>query len=343
MRILAVLILLLTAPLAWPQSGADLFDLINQNDVAAVSAALAAGADPDQRQAQGLQATPLMWATGRADPAIVQALVNAGADVDAIDVMGDPAINWAAYYGNVPAIRILLDAGANTYLTGHGDAVQIVMRRGHQNALQLLLSHRGDLPDPAPADSALLDALTENDTDRLTALAADHDYTTLTDFAGRPAVQAAARANAGEAIRWLAANGADIDAADAIGFTALFEAARDGQAQAVSVLLDLGADANRRADASALSLTPLHMAAIGDHAEIVERLLASGADPDVQGTMGATPLMWAVFEGSQNSARVLLEGGANAGLATGDGTTFVAIARQRGWDALADMAEAQNE
>ncbi|GJL97152.1 MAG: hypothetical protein DHS20C06_09690 [Hyphobacterium sp.] len=340
MRVLAAILLLLNFSVAIAQTETDLFALINEDDVAGIVAALDDGADPDQRQTTGLEATPLMWATGGADPAILAAVIAAGADVNTVDTMGDPAINWAAYYGNIPAIELLLAAGADTSLTGHGNAVEIVLRRGHQDALQIILEHQGALAERTPDASAIVAALVTDDVEMLDGHADGPDVSTLQDFAGRPALQAAARAGAVNAIRWLAGQGADVDAVDAIGFTALFEAARDGQTEAVTALLDLGADANLHAYENALTLTALHMAATGDHADIVAALIAAGADMDVQGTMGGTPLMWAAFEGSQDSARVLLEHGADPTLASNDGSTFIAIARQRGWDELVTMAEA---
>ena len=77
-----------------------------------VQALLDAGADPDMTTASGLNATALMYAAGGDNSAIAQALLMAGADVDIRDAMGDPAINWAAYYGNKPYVEVLLAAGS---------------------------------------------------------------------------------------------------------------------------------------------------------------------------------------------------------------------------------------
>jgi ankyrin repeat protein len=337
MRVLAAIIFLMNSSVAMAQTDTDLFALINENDVAGVVAALEQGADPDQRQTAGLEATPLMWATGGADPAILAALIEAGADVNAVDTMGDPAINWASYYGNIEAIALLLGAGADTSLTGHGNAQEILMRRGHQDALRFLLNFEERLPNRSETEVEIVEALIAD----LPPAVASVDVSDYRDFAGRPALQAAARANAVNAIRWLVGQGEDVDAVDAIGFSALFEAARDGQSGAVNVLLELGADASLQAHENALSLTALHMAATGDHADIVAAIIAAGADVDAQGTMGGTALMWAVFEGSRDAARALLESGADPGIASNDGSTFVSIAAQRGWDDLVELAESR--
>jgi len=135
-------------------------------------------------------------------------------------------------------------------------------------------------------------------------------HETLRWQSGHPVtgVQAAARAGQGEAILALIAAGAPVDGLDSIGFTALFEAAREGHDAAVSALLDQGADINHIAEPHGLSLTPLHLAAIGGNAAVVQTLMQAGARPDVQGVTGATPMLWAAFEGQHDAVKALLEG-----------------------------------
>ena len=317
----------------------DLFALINENDLPGIEMALDAGADPDQRQTGGLEATPLMWATGGAGPEILEALLSAGANVNAVDLMGDPAINWAAYYGNVPVIELLLNAEADTSLTGHGNAAQIVMRRGHQDALRVLMTHRSDEFSRSDDEIALELALTNGDLQTILRLAMSIDLLTARDFAGRPVIQSAARAGQAVSIYTLVTAGYPVDVSDSIGFTALFEAARDGHAEAVAALLAAGADPDRVSEPSALSLTPLHLAAIGGDADSVRLLIEAGASLDQQGRIGGTPLMWAAIEGSREAAQILLEAGADAAIDLTDGTSFIDIAQQREWNDLVAMAE----
>ncbi|MEE2565921.1 ankyrin repeat domain-containing protein [Hyphobacterium marinum] len=320
----------------------DLFALIGAGDVEGFTAALDAGAAINVRQDTGLEATPLMWATGVDNPVFVDTLIAAGAEIDTRDAMGDPAINWAAYYGRLPAISALLDAGADTDLTGHGTPVEIVMRRGHQAALAILIDHRNERPDRHAAEAALEAAVMAGDTGTITALANYVDVASARDWAGRPVLQSAARAGQGEAVRALIEAGADPDARDRIGFTALHEAAREGRTGAVAALLAAGADPNARSEPSGLSLTPLHMAATANQVDALRLLLDAGADPDVTGTMGATPLLWATFEGAREAALALVEAGADTSIAGNFGDTARAVAEAREWDdvvAAIDAAE----
>lgn len=310
----------------------DLFALIGAGDVEGFNAALEAGADINVRQEAGLEATPLMWATGVDNPVFIETLIAAGSEIDTRDAMGDPAINWAAYYGRLSAISTLLEAGADTDLTGHGTPVEIVMRRGHQAALALLLDHRNETPERSAAEAALEAAAMQGDSVTIAGLAGFVDIVTARDWAGRPVLQSAARSGQGDAITALTVAGAEPNARDRIGFTALHEAAREGRAEAVAALLAAGADPDARSEPGGLSLTPLHMAATANQVEVLSLLLEAGADPNVTGTMGATPLLWATYEGAREAALILVEAGADTSIAGNFGDTARAVAEAREWD-----------
>lgn len=51
--------------------------------------------------------------------------------------------------------------------------------------------------------------------------------------------------------------------------------------------------------------TPLHIAAMRGHRQIVEVLLARGADPSLRDNDGWTPLQWAMTGGHTDVARLL--------------------------------------
>lgn len=82
-----------------------------------------------------------------------------------------------------------------------------------------------------------------------------------------------------ETVRRLLEQGADADAPANDGFPALFcaiDSDRTDRVERVRLLLDHGADVMRR---GVNDYTPLHQAATRDHADVVELLLARGADP----------------------------------------------------------------
>jgi ankyrin repeat protein len=116
------------------------------------------------------------------------------------------------------------------------------------------------------------------------------------------------------------------------GSTAIFDAIREGDRQAVEQLLDNGADANLRDDEGATAL--MHAAAFAT-ADLVALLLKRGADVNAADLSGATALMW----GSRDLGvtRVLLASGAKVNAARQDGVTPLLSAAIRG---KADVARA---
>lgn len=106
-----------------------------------------------------------------------------------------------------------------------------------------------------------------------------------------------------ERLRALVAAGADVNAAEGDGATALHWAAYGNDEALVETLLAAGARADAAND---LGITPLHLAAANGHAGVVSRLLAHGAAPDPPSEAGVTPLMLAARTGSAEVVRILL-------------------------------------
>jgi hypothetical protein len=63
------------------------------------------------------------------------------------------------------------------------------------------------------------------------------------------------------------------------------------------------------ADASASGTTPLHLAAQEGHKDVVELLLAKGADINAEDNHGQTAFHWAVLDGRKDVAQLLRQHG----------------------------------
>ncbi len=87
----------------------------------------------------------------------------------------------------------------------------------------------------------------------------------------------------------------------------IWEAAEQGNIEAVKQHLDAGSEVNAKND---YGVTPLHYAAIG-HKKIVELLIANGADVNVKHNWGRTPLHYAAFYGHKEIAELLIAEGAD--------------------------------
>jgi ankyrin repeat protein len=103
------------------------------------------------------------------------------------------------------------------------------------------------------------------------------------------------------------------------GFTALHLAVFGNQEDAARLLLERGADPNALSTNEAVRVPPLGTAAFVRSVPLARLLLDSGADVNGRGEGGFTALHSAAQNGDEELARLLLERGADPGLATDDG------------------------
>ena len=85
------------------------------------------------------------------------------------------------------------------------------------------------------------------------------------------------------------------------------DAARDGNIQAVKQHLAAGTDVNTKKP----GITPLWWAALFDHIEIAELLIAEVADVNAKSGLGSTPLHEATNKGHKEMAELLIANGAD--------------------------------
>jgi len=141
-----------------------------------------------------------------------------------------------------------------------------------------------------------------------------------------PLIEAAKSAGAG-ALRALLAEGANVDAAEADGATALHWASYRDDPDSVDVLIRAGAKVNAAND---LGATPLWTASLNGSAAVVRSLLEAGANPNLALLKGETPLMAASRSGNPEVVQQLLARGAsvNARGARGQNALMWAVAQQ---------------
>ena len=112
-----------------------------------------------------------------------------------------------------------------------------------------------------------------------------------------------------EGVRTLLRGGADVNAAQGDGMTALHWASLNADLDTMNVLLLAGAatDASTRVGA----YTPLHLASARGHAAAVARLIEAGGRVAAFTTTGVQPLHLAAQSGSAQTVTALLDGGAD--------------------------------
>ncbi len=112
-----------------------------------------------------------------------------------------------------------------------------------------------------------------------------------------------------EQVRTLLRQGADVNAPQADGLTALHWAALNDDAATLEVLLYAGATVEPLTRVG--GYTPLHLAARSGNASVVAALLEAGADPDAWTDTGVTALHFAAQANDAESVRALVESGAD--------------------------------
>ncbi|MGE0816327.1 MAG: ankyrin repeat domain-containing protein [Vicinamibacterales bacterium] len=159
---------------------------------------------------------------------------------------------------------------------------------------------------PAMAQtSPVADAAMRRDLPGVKALLAQKADVNQPQGDGSTALHWAAYGGQPEMVRLLLAAGADVTAATRLGgLTPLMMAARAGDAEAVTLLLDAKAEA---VTPNANGTTPMMFAAAAGSAAAVRLLAGRGADVNAaDATNGQTPLMFAAAQGRVEAVRTLL-------------------------------------
>jgi ankyrin repeat protein len=118
------------------------------------------------------------------------------------------------------------------------------------------------------------------------------------------------------AVKALLKDGADVNATQGDGLTALHWAARRGDAELANTLIVAGA--NVKVTTRLTGYTPLHLASERGASAVVQALVKAGADANAVTLTGATPLMFASAAGDVASVKALLDAGAKPNAAETD-------------------------
>lgn len=274
----------------------SLISAVKAGNLQAVKAALKA----NPQLAKGRDAggsTPLHHAAAFSTPAVMKALLDAGADIEAANRFGQRPLHWA--FADVDRTALLLERGAdvNSLPNDHRTALYLTASQRKTDAVMKLLLAKGADPNRATSN-------------------------------GRTPLMAAAAGGDTNLMKLLMDKGAKVNAVSGTGSVALMDAATSRNFEALRMLIDAGADVKAR---TKRNQTALASAAMYGSEDMVKLLLAKGAEVNVRDERGYSPLMYAAYSEVMPAGvvKLLLDAGADRKV-TGEGETPISLAAKRG-------------
>lgn len=269
-----------------------------------ISVLLSAGSSPNGANSHGR--TPLMNLNQEATVEVVHDLISAGAKVNERDETGDTALLNAAAHCSVAVLKELIDAGARIDAKDEAGNTALMSAAANQDPQVIRLLLKTDLNVDAKNDdgeSALAIAAREDAGENMIALIAAGASINLKQKDLDQGVVRAVDHEDLKLVRALLKAGASASAKDNKK-TVLMVAAQNGKPEMIKALLDAGAEIDAVDDDGWTALM------FADDVESVRMLLNTGADMSIKNKDGLTALGMAIKYEQEESVKLLKSRGA---------------------------------
>jgi pectate lyase len=334
---------------------------------------LAEGADIDAGDYTG--ATPLYYAVEKGYKDVAELLLANGVDVNARNAAGDTPLHYAARSRNAgrDVIELLIARGANVNAKNKDGQTptDIALSRNRYEVVRLLIAKGADVEVSLHA-AARIGSLVK--VKNLIEKGADIN---AKDTAGQTPLHHAVGYGRKDAVELLIANGANMHVKDKDGNVPVVIALRENYSAILDLLIAKGANfdpihlfayqgdldkvmsfiekgtgvnamdsygatplyyaAMRGNKKDKSGYGPVHLAALEGHRDVVQVLIANGADLDSQNGGVLTPLCWAARKGHRDVVELLISRGADVNAKDRRGRTPLRWAEYRGHTEIVEL------
>ena len=273
-------------------------------DLEAIKQHIADGADVNALQ---LEMPPLAWAAVMGQTKAVRLLIESGADVNTRGEDGGTPLHGAAFFGKTDVVKLLLENGADIKARNNDGATPV-------DALSVDWETTAFIGNLVGVDIEAAEiAVIKKGRSEIAKLFSVADTFKEADTFSPQRLSAAALTGDVAAMKQALAGGADPNTKDPeSGSTLLVVAASMGHTEVVALLLEHGADINRKGRNGG---TALHAAAFLGRAETVKLLLDKGADTTLRSNLGGTAidgakLNWLMTKGVLAMWKIEVDGAA---------------------------------